>query len=104
MSDKLRLAVVMDPIQVVKYAKDSTLAMLRAAQVRGFELSYLEQGDLYLRDGVALGRTRSLSVREDERDWFRLGEPQLEKLSELDVILMRKDPPFDTEYVYSTYI
>jgi len=60
MSDKLRLAVVMDPIQVVKYAKDSTLAMLRAAQVRGFELSYLEQGDLYLRDGVAESGRRIL--------------------------------------------
>jgi glutathione synthase len=99
-----RLGVVMDPIADIKFAKDSTLAMLLAAQARGFELAYLEQGDLSLRDGVALGRTRSLTVKADPETWFALGEPRVEPLGELDCILMRKDPPFDMEYIYTTYL
>lgn len=99
-----RLGVVMDPIDAIKYAKDSTLAMLLAAQARGFELAYLEQSDLSLRDGVAFGRVRPLEVRADAESWFTLGDPRLERLGDLDSILMRKDPPFDTEYIYSTYI
>ena len=94
----------MDPIGAIAYAKDSTLAMLLAAEKRGFALSYLEQGDLMLRDGIAIGRTRPLTVRADPRSWFTLGEPVTEPLGRLDCILMRKDPPFDTEYIYSTYI
>ena len=94
----------MDPIAAIAYAKDSTLAMLLAAQERGFTLSYLEQGDLLLRDGVAYGRMRPLSVRADPKDWFTLGEAHTEPLATLDCLLMRKDPPFDTEYIYSTYI
>src|ERR1700761_6583383 len=104
MSEHFRLGVVMDPIDTIKYAKDSTLAMLLAAQARGFELVYLEQHDLSLRDGVAFGRTRALTVRADANDWFTLGEPKPQRLDQLDSILMRKDPPFDTEYIYSTYI
>jgi len=99
-----RLAVVMDPIGDIRYAKDSTLAMLLAAQARGWQLIYLEQHDLALRDGVALGRARALTVRADERDWFTLGTPFALPLGEVDAILMRKDPPFDTEYIYTTYI
>jgi glutathione synthase len=78
--------------------------MLLAAQARGFELAYLEQRDLSLRDGVAFGRVRALTVRADPAGWFTLGEPKVEPLSALDCILMRKDPPFDIEYIYSTYI
>ena len=104
MSTVRRLGVVMDPIGAISYAKDSTLAMLLAAQARGFALSYLEQGDLMLRDGIALGRTRPLTVRADPQGWFTLGEPATEPLGRLDCILMRKDPPFDTEYIYSSYI
>ena len=96
-----RLGVVMDPIDDIKYAKDSTLAMLLAAQARGFALIYLEQQDLALRDGVALGRMRPLTVRADRANWFTLGEPAPGALSELDCVLMRKDPPFDTEYIYT---
>ena len=99
-----RLAVVMDPIGAINYPKDSTLAMLLAAQAHGFELSYLEQGDLMLRDGVACARTRPLTVRADPGGWFTLGEGAEQPLGAFDVILMRKDPPFDTEYVYSTYV
>jgi|SRR5579872_2770048 len=104
MSGKFRLGVVMDPIGTIKYAKDSTLAMLLAAQSRGFELAYLEQADLYLRDGIAYGQVRPLTVKADATSWFTLGDPRPERLGDLDVLLMRKDPPFDTEYIYSTYI
>ncbi len=104
MTERLRLGVVMDPIGAIKFAKDSTLAMLLAAQARGFELAYLELQDLMLRDGVALGRVRPLTVAADPGNWFTLGEPRTERLGDLDCILMRKDPPFDTEYIYSTYI
>jgi glutathione synthase len=98
------LAVVMDPIAKIKYAKDSTLAMLIAAQAHGFELFYLEQRDLALRDGKACARVRPLTVHADPASWHTLGEARVAPLGEFDCILMRKDPPFDTEYVYSTYI
>ena len=104
MSARRRFGVVMDPIADIKFAKDSTLAMLLAAQAHGFELTYLEQADLSLRDGVAFGRARALTVRADPNDWFTLGEPQLLRLGDLDCLLMRKDPPFDTEYIYTTYV
>jgi glutathione synthase len=99
-----RVAVVMDPIAEIKYAKDSTLAMLLAASKRGWQLSYLEMSDLFVRDGVALGRARPLSVAANPDRWFTLGEPAVEKLGAFDAILMRKDPPFDMEYIYSTYV
>jgi len=95
---------VMDPIGEIQYAKDSTLAMLLAAQARGFELLYFEQADLALRDGEPFGRARPLTVRADPAAWFALGEPRIEPLASLDVLLMRKDPPFDMEYIYTTYI
>ena len=99
-----RLAVVMDPIDDIKYAKDTSLAMLLAAQDRGWPLLYLEQKDLWLRDGVAMGRTRPLTVFRDPEHWFELGPAREERLGDIDVLLMRKDPPFDTEYIYTTYI
>ncbi|HTW38065.1 MAG TPA: glutathione synthase [Steroidobacteraceae bacterium] len=101
---RFRLGVVMDPIAEIHYAKDSTLALLLAAQAHGFELHYLEQGDLSLRDGRAFGQTRPLTVRADPASWYTLGEPRRMPLGELDCLLMRKDPPFDTEYIYTTYI
>jgi glutathione synthase len=104
MSQRTRLAVVMDPIEDIKYAKDTTLAMLMAAQKRGHELWYLTQPDLYLRDGVARGRARPLTVKPDPAGWFELGEVRDEPLGGFDVILMRKDPPFDMEFIYTTYI
>jgi glutathione synthase len=104
MPGHVRLAVVMDPIEEIKFAKDSTLGMLLAAQARGWTLEYLEQRDLKLRDGVALGRMRPLTVFADAARWFELGAPRVAPLGELDAILMRKDPPFDTEYIYTTYI
>jgi len=100
----LRLGVVMDPIQSITPKKDSTLAMLLEAERRGIEIHYLEQGDLDLVSGEALGRSTRLSVRDDNEDWFEKGEHCNIALGELDVILMRKDPPFDMEYVYTTYV
>jgi glutathione synthase len=104
MTQNIRLAVVMDPIGAIQYAKDSTLAMLLAAQSRGFELHYLEQQDLFVRDGQALGHARALTVRADPAAWFTLGERSTQPLGSFGCILMRKDPPFDMEYIYTTYI
>lgn len=98
------LGVVMDPIGAIKPYKDTTLAMLLAAQARGWTLSYMEQPDLYLRDGEARARRRALTVKDDSHDWFSLGREQDGPLADLDLILMRKDPPFDMEYVSTTYI
>ena len=100
----IRLGVVMDPIDHIKPHKDSTLAMLLAAQRRGWELAYMEQADLYLDQGEAKARRRALSVKDDPKDWFRFGAETDGPLAELDLLLMRKDPPFDMEYVSSTYI
>jgi glutathione synthase len=96
--------VVMDPIDEIKPAKDTTLAMLLAAQKRGWELWYAEQRDLWLRDGLALGRVRPIKVRNDLQDWFTLDTAHTRPLAEFGAILMRKDPPFDMEYIYTTYI
>ena len=101
---RLRVAFVMDPIEHIKPAKDTTLAMMLAAQRRGWQLSCLGLGDIWLRDGVAFGRARPVEVRDDPADWYSLGAAATGRLGGFDVILMRKDPPFDTEYIYATYI
>ena len=100
----IKLGVIMDPIGSINYKKDSTLAMLLAAQKRGWTLSYLEQADLYLAEGEARGLLRPLQVRPDPANWYTLGKAVATPLSDLDVILMRKDPPFDMDYIYSTYL
>lgn len=100
----VRLGIVMDPIASISYKKDSSLAMLLAAQARGWELFYMEQRDLYQGEGKARARMRPLKVFADPARWFELDEEQDSLLSDLDVILMRKDPPFDMEFVYSTYL
>jgi glutathione synthase len=100
----IQVVVVMDPIASIKPAKDTTLAMMLAAQKRGWTVWYAEQRDLWLSDGVAYGRLRPVRVRDDYNDWFELGEAKTAPLAEFDAILMRKDPPFDMEYIYTTYI
>ncbi|MEW5754881.1 MAG: glutathione synthase [Pseudomonadota bacterium] len=100
----IRLGVVMDPIAGIKPYKDSTFAMLLAAQARGWEIFYMEQNDLVLRDGEAWARQRRLHVMDDKQHWFEFDGESHEALSTLDVILMRKDPPFDMEYIYTTYL
>jgi glutathione synthase len=100
----LRIGVVMDPIDRINPKKDSTLAMLLAAARRGWSLEYMEQRDLSARDGDPFARMRPLRVRDDLQHWFELEAPRTVPLRELDVILMRKDPPFDMEYVHTTYL
>jgi len=99
------LGIVMDPIEKIKPHKDTTLLMMRAAQKRGWDLCYFELGDLWIRDGAAFGLSRRIEVSDDQCGWFGWrGEPEVVRLGELDVLLMRKDPPFDLEYIYATYI
>jgi glutathione synthase len=98
------LGVVMDPIDTIKPKKDSTLAMLLAAQRGGWDIVYLRQQDLEIRDGAPLGHGARLKVRDDSERWFEIGTPWSGGLEKLDALLMRKDPPFDMEYIYTTYI
>ncbi len=100
----IRLAVVMDPIKSINFKKDTSLAMLNAAQKRGWTLSYIEQRGLYLEDGKAMAIMQDLNVKMDPNGWYELGEEVRAPLSSVDVILMRKDPPFNREFIYSTYI
>jgi glutathione synthase len=98
------LGVVMDPIGSIKPYKDTTLALMLAAQARGWTLLYFELADLWLRDGAAYGYARPVKVRDDPKHWHDLGEPQVLPLGDLDALLMRKDPPFDTNYLAATWI
>jgi glutathione synthase len=100
----IKLGLIMDPIGSINIKKDSSFAMALAAQARGWQLHYMELGDLYLRDGQARARSRLLGVHDDPTGWFTLGEMADLALSQLDVILMRKDPPFDNEYLYATQL
>lgn len=100
----IELGVVMDPIAAIKPAKDSTLAMLLAAQKRGWRLWYMEPADLTLQGASLRARMRALTVRDDPRSWFEFGEERRAPVSSLQVVLMRKDPPFDVNYVYTTFL
>lgn len=100
----IKLGIVMDPIADINIKKDSSFAMLLEAQRRGYEIHYMEMADLYLLQGQARARTRLLSVEPNPERWYHFGSEQDLALSELNVILMRKDPPFDTEYIYATYM
>lgn len=94
----------MDPIESIVVKKDTTLAMLLAAQSRGWVIHYMLQSDLYMDQGEVFARMQTLSVMDDEKKWFTFGSKSDQALTELDVILMRKDPPFDLDYVYTTYL
>lgn len=98
------LGVVMDNIAHIHFKKDTTLAMLQAAQRAGFELFYMELSDLSIIQGIAHGNMAPLEVFNDSNQWFKRGESELRPLETLDVILMRKDPPFDSQYIYATYV
>jgi len=100
----LRVGIVMDPIESITPKKDSSLAMLLEAQRRGAEIHYLLQKDLKLMAGVALGHSTILRLLDDPDDWYEKGVREEIRLGDLDVILMRKDPPFDMEFIYTTYI
>lgn len=98
----LRLGIVMDPISSINIKKDTSFAMLLDAQSRGYTLFYIEMQDLYLDNGKPMASMRPLAVERNADKWYSLGEPQNACLATLDVILMRKDPPFDGEFLYAT--
>jgi glutathione synthase len=100
----IKMGMVMDPIARINIKKDTSFAMLLEAQARGWELHYMELSNLYLRNGKAYAKTRILTVQRDDKNWFQFATEQNIALDELDVILIRKDPPFDQEYLYATYL
>ena len=101
---RLNIGVVMDPIQSIHYKKDTTLALLWAAQDRGAALFYIKPDGLFLEGDVAMARAQPLAVFRDPKRWFELCDEAVLPLADLDVVLMRKDPPFDMEYIYATYL
>lgn len=98
------LGVVMDPIEKINPKKDTTLVLLLAAQQQGWQLMYMEQSWLAIENGEATASMAPLEVYDDTESWFKLDERRQEPLASLDAIIMRKDPPFDSEYIYTTYI
>jgi glutathione synthase len=100
----ISVGVIMDPIGAINFKKDTTLALLLAAQAEGWTLYYMELSDLALVDGVPVAQQRSLTVFDDEENWFKLGDPVDAPLARCNSILMRKDPPFDSEFVYASYV
>jgi glutathione synthase len=98
------IGVVMDAIDAISYKKDSTLAMLWEATKRGWHIFYFEQQDLFIENGIAYGKSKQLNVFHDEKKWFELDSEKIIELSQLNVLLMRKDPPFNREYIYTSYI
>lgn len=100
----IKLGIVMDPIEDVNVKKDSSMAMMLEAQKRGYEIYYMQMNDLYMEQGTSLASMTPITVYDNKAHWYELGKTEDRPLSELDVILMRKDPPFDTEYIYATYM
>ncbi|MBS97999.1 MAG: glutathione synthase [Oceanospirillaceae bacterium] len=100
----IKVGIVMDPIESITYKKDTSLALLWAAQRKGWELHYMEQRHLFMRDGQVQARMAPLQVAMDPDNWFQRGEYATRPLNELDVVLMRKDPPFNNEFIYSTHL
>jgi glutathione synthase len=100
----MKLGVIMDPISGINIKKDSTFAMMLAAMERGWEIYYMEQNDLYVQDCRAHASTHTITVSNDKAKWYEFHKKQTIALTDLDALLMRKDPPFDIEYIYTTYI
>lgn len=100
----MKLGILMDPIDRINIKKDSSFAMLLAAQKRGWDIAYMEMQDIYITADTPMANMQTLQVEENPENWFTLSEQRPEELANLDFILMRKDPPFDLEYIYSTYI
>jgi glutathione synthase len=98
------VGVIMDPISTINIKKDSTFAMMLEAQRRGCSLFHIRQGDLFADDGMVYAQMNPVTVKDDPAGWFEFGETVMRPLHELPVVLMRKDPPFDMEYIYSTYL
>ena len=104
MTQPYAIGIVMDHIRSINVKKDSTFAMMLEAQRRGCPLYHILQGDLFVDNGVVYAQMQPVTVRDDSQDWFSLGEKVTRPLHDLPVVLMRKDPPFDMEYIYSTYL
>ena len=100
----IKLGMVMDSIAHINIKKDTSFAMLLEAQARGWELHYMELNDLFLRNGIAYARTRTLKVQRDAKQWYQFIDEQDIPLHALQVIMMRKDPPFNQEFIYATYL
>lgn len=100
----IQLGMVMDPIEDISFYADTSLGLLDAAQRQGMQLWYMQQQDLYIKEGRAMARMAPLTVTMDPQSWFELGDYQEKPLADLNIVIMRKDPPFDSEYVYSTFI
>jgi glutathione synthase len=100
----MKIAFVLDPLDSIKTYKDSSFAMMREAASRGHVLASLQQEDLILRDGKVFGYARALELTSDAKHWYRAGERKAVGLHTFDAVMMRKDPPFDMEYIYSTYL
>ena len=98
------LGVVMDPIETINVKKDSSLAMLLAAKAKGVKLYYMTDQDIFIENGQAIGAGCEIDVFDDNQKWFAKGQPQMINLGSLDAILMRKDPPFDNQFLYATHI
>ena len=100
----IKIGVVMDPISEVKVKKDSSMAMMLEAQARGYEIYYMEMQDLYLEQGVCRATAAKVKVFDDPQHWYELDAREDINVADLDAVLMRKDPPFDTEFIYATYM
>ena len=100
----MKIAFIVDPLDSIKTYKDSSYAMMREAASRGHKLASLQQEDLVWRDGRVLGYARDLALTADDKQWYHAGERKAVGLETFDAVMMRKDPPFDMEYIYSTYL
>ena len=100
----MKLGVVMDPIESINFKKDSTLAMMIEAQSKGHEIFYITPNALFINSGIAFASSAKIEVKDNPSDWFSLEEEKIIKLSELNSILMRQDPPFNSDYIYNTYV
>jgi len=98
------LAVLMDDISSIKPIKDSSFAMMLEAQKRGWEIFTFDTPDMFYEDGKVVANVRKTLVRDSDQDWYECEDIKALPLNNIDVIFMRKDPPFDMDYIYATYL
>ena len=100
----MKLGIVMDPIETINFKKDSTLAMMLEAQRKGHEIFYITTNSLFIDSGIAFASSSKVEVRDNPTDWFSLEDEMIIRLTDLNAILMRQDPPFNSDYIYNTYV
>lgn len=100
----MKLGIIMDPIDGINIKKDSSFAMLLEAQSRAWDIYYMEMDDLFLVNDIPSATTRKMTVEDETSRWYQFHQATTLSLFDLDVILMRKDPPFNMEYIYATYL